>query len=326
MTRREFMTLLGGAAACPLAARAQQGGTAVLGYLHSGAAAPFAHLVAVFREALRDSGYVEGQNLAIEYRWANGEYDRLQALATDLVQRQVAVIVTAGGSLSGLAAKKATASIPIVFTAGDDPVRVGLVTSLNHPGGNVTGVYVVIGVLDSKKLGLLREIAPKSAVIALLENGTLPAIQDRVSSVQEAARAIGQQVQVFYASDQPTLETTFALMSQSGVGALVVGADPFFNSRREQIVALAAHYAIPAIYETRDYVAAGGLMSYGTDLSQGYRQVGLYTGRILKGDKPGDLPVVQSSKFELVINLKTANALGLAVPSSMQLLADEVIE
>jgi ABC-type uncharacterized transport system substrate-binding protein len=325
-SRREFITLLGGAATWPVAVRAQQDGTAVVGYLHSGAAAAFAHLVAVFRQALRDSGYVEGKNLAIEYRWANGEYDRLQVLATDLVQRQVAVIVTAGGSVSGLAAKKATTSIPIVFTAGDDPIRVGLVTSLNHPGGNVTGAYVIIGVLDSKKLGLLREIAPKSAVIGLLENGTNPAIQDRVRSVQEAARAIGPQVQLFYASDGRTLETAFARMSQSGVGAVVVGADPFFNSQREQIVALAARYAIPAIYETRDYVLAGGLMSYGTDLSEGYRQVGLYTGRILKGDKPGDLPVVQSSKFELVINMKTANTLGLVVPNSMQLLADEVIE
>jgi ABC-type uncharacterized transport system substrate-binding protein len=327
LRRRQFITLLGGAAtAWPLAARAQQRGTVVVGYLHSGAAAPFAHLVSVFREALKDSGYSEGQNLTIEYRWANGEYDRLQELATDLVQHQVAVIVTAGGSVSGLAAKKATASIPIVFTSGDDPVKVGLVTSLNHPGGNVTGAYVIIGALDSKKLGLLREIAPNTAVIAVLENETTPAIQDRVSTLQKAAGAIGQQVQLFYASDERTIERTFARMSQSRVGAVVVGADPFFNSHREQIVALAAQYAIPAIYETRDYLIAGGLMSYGTDLSEGYRQVGLYTGRILKGDKPGDLPVVQSSKFELVINMKTANALRLAVPNSLQLLADEVIE
>jgi putative ABC transport system substrate-binding protein len=324
--RREFITLLSGAAvASSIEARAERV-MPVVGYLHSGAAAPFAHLVAVFRQALRDSGFVEGQNLAIEYRWANGEYDRLQTLALDLVQRQVAVIVTAGGSVSGLAAKRATASIPIVFTAGDDPVRVGLVSNLNHPGANVTGVYVVIGVLDAKKLGLLREIAPKPAVIAVLENSKGPSIHERVSMVEKAARAIGHQIQVYYANDQQTLETTFARMSQSGVGALVVGADPFFNSRREQVVALAAQYAIPAIYETRDYVIAGGLMSYGTDLSEGYRQVGIYTGRILKGDKPGELPVVQSSKFELVINMKTANALGLAVPISMQLLADEVIE
>jgi putative ABC transport system substrate-binding protein len=326
MRRREFITLLGGTAAWPLRAHAQQGDRAVVGYLHSGAAGPFAHLVAVFREALKETGYVEGQNLLLEYRWANGEYDRLQALATELVRRQVAVIVRAGGSVSALAAKKATANIPIVFTAGDDPVRVGLVTSLNHPGGNVTGVYVIIGALDSKKLGLLREIALKTAVIAVLENGTNPAIQDRVTALEKAAGAIGQQVQFFYASDERTIETTFARMSQSGVGAVVVGADPFFNSHREQIVALAAQYAIPAIYETRDYVIAGGLMSYGTDLSEGYRQVGLYTGRILKGDKPSDLPVVQSSKFELVINMKTATALRLAVPNSMQLLADEVIE
>jgi putative tryptophan/tyrosine transport system substrate-binding protein len=326
MRRREFISLLGGAAVTwPLVARAERA-LPVVGYLHSGAAAPFAHLVAVFRQALRDSGFVEGQNLAIEYRWANGEYDRLPTLALDLVQRQVAVIVTAGGSVSGLAAKKATASIPIVFTSGDDPVRVGLVSNLNHPRANITGVYVVIGVLDAKKLGLLREIAPKAAVIAALENSMGPSIQERVSMVEKAARAIGHQVQVYYASDQRTLETTFAQMSQSGVGALVVGADPFFNSRREQIVTLAAQYAIPAIYETRDYVVAGGLMSYGTDLSEGYRQVGIYTGRILKGDKPGELPVVQSSKFELVINMKAANALGLAVPISMQLLADEVIE
>jgi putative ABC transport system substrate-binding protein len=326
MRRRQFISLLGGAAVTwPLVARAERA-LPVVGYLHSGAAAPFAHLVAVFRQALRDSGFVEGQNLAIEYRWANGEYDRLPTLALDLVQRQVAVIVTAGGSVSGLAAKKATASIPIVFTSGDDPVRVGLVSNLNHPRANITGVYVVIGVLDAKKLGLLREIAPKAAVIAALENSMGPSIQERVSMVEKAARAIGHQVQVYYASDQRTLETTFAQMSQSGVGALVVGADPFFNSRREQIVTLAAQYAIPAIYETRDYVVAGGLMSYGTDLSEGYRQVGIYTGRILKGDKPGELPVVQSSKFELVINMKAANALGLAVPISMQLLADEVIE
>jgi ABC-type uncharacterized transport system substrate-binding protein len=324
--RREFMTLVGGAGATwALTARAERA-IPTVGYLHSGAVAPFAHLVAVFRQALRDSGFVEGQDLAIEYRWANGEYERLQTLALDLVQRQVAVIVTAGGSVSGLAAKRATANIPIVFTSGDDPVRVGLVSNLNHPGANITGVYVVIGVLDAKKLGLLREIAPKAAVIAALENSMGPSIQERVSMVEKAARAIGHQVQVYYASDPQTLETTFARMSQSGVGALVVGADPFFNTRREQIVALAAQYAIPAIYETRDYVLAGGLMSYGTDLSEGYRQVGIYTGRILKGDQPGELPVVQSSRFELVINMKTANALGLAVPISMQLLADEVIE
>jgi putative tryptophan/tyrosine transport system substrate-binding protein len=213
-----------------------------------------------------------------------------------------------------------------VFTAGDDPVKVGLVANLNHPGENITGVSVLIGGLDAKKLGLLREIAPKATVIGVLENPTLAAVKDRLSSVQEAARSAGQQIQVFFASDEPTLEATFPRLAQSGAGALVVGADPFFNSQRDQLVALTARYAIPAIYETREYVVAGGLMSYGTKLAEGYRQVGIYTGRILKGDKPGDLPIVQSSKFELVINMKTAHALGLAVPNSMQLLADEVIE
>jgi ABC-type uncharacterized transport system substrate-binding protein len=326
MQRREFISLIGGAVAWPLTARAQWPPMPVIGFLHSASLEPFADLVMAFREGLKDTGYVEGQNVAMEYRWANGHYDRLPALASDLVKRQVAVIVAFGGSSSGLAAKKVTATIPIVFSAGDDPVKVGLVASLNHPGENVTGVSVLIGALDAKKMGLLREIAPKVAVMGVLENPTLPAVKDRLSSVQEAARSTGQQIQVFYASDEPTLETTFRRLVQLGVGALVVGADPFFNSWRDQLVALAARYAIPAIYETREYVVAGGLMSYGTKLAEGYRQVGIYTGRILKGDKPADLPVVESSKFELVINMKTANALGLAVPNSMQLLADEVIE
>jgi putative tryptophan/tyrosine transport system substrate-binding protein len=327
MRRRDFITLIGSmAVACPLTARAQQPLMPVIGFLHSASPEPFAQLVAAFREGLKDAGYVEGQNVAIEYRWANGQYDRLPALASDLVKRQVAVIAAAGGSPSGLAAKKATATIPIVFSAGDDPVKVGLVASLNHPGENITGVSVLIGALDAKKLGLLREIVPKATVIGVLENPTLAAVKDRLRSVQEAARSAGQQIQVFFASDEPTLEATFPRLAQSGVGALVVGADPFFNSQRDQLVALTARYAIPAIYETREYVVAGGLMSYGTKLAEGYRQVGIYTGRILKGDKPGDLPIVQSSKFELVINMKTAHALGLAVPNSMQLLADEVIE
>jgi ABC-type uncharacterized transport system substrate-binding protein len=326
MKRRAFITLLGGAAAWPLAARAQQPGMPVIGYLHSGLPAPFAHLVSEFRRALNESGYVEGRNVAIEYRWANGEYDRLPELANDLVKRQVGVIVTGGGGPSALAAKKATSIIPIVFSVGDDPVKTGLVASLSHPGGNVTGVNVVIGALDSKKLGLLRELVPKATTIAVLVNPKLAAIEDRLSSVQAAARGIGQQIQVFYVSNERDLDATFSHVAQSGAGALVVGADPFFNSRRDQLVGLAARYGIPAIYETREYAVAGGLMSYGTNLAEGYRQVGIYTARILKGDKPADLPVVQSSKFELVINMKAANALGIAVPNSMQILADEVIE
>jgi putative ABC transport system substrate-binding protein len=327
MRRREFIqVIVGSAVAWPLAVRAQQSPVPVIGFLHSASPEPFAHLVAAFRQGLKDAGFVEGQNVAIEYRWANGQYDQLPALARDLVKRQVAVIATAGGSPSALAAKKATATIPIVFSAGDDPVKIGLVASLSHPGENVTGVSILIGTLDAKKLGLLREIVPNATVIGVLQNPALANVKDRVSSVQEAARSIGQPIQVFYANDQPSLEMTFSRLAQSSVGALVIGADPFFNSLRDQLVALSARYAIPAIYEIREYVMAGGLMSYGTKLAEGYRQVGIYTGRILKGDKPADLPVVQSSKFELVINMKTANALGLAVPNSMQLLADEVIE
>jgi len=325
--RRDFIALFGGAAAAwPFAVLAQQSAMPTIGYLHSASPAPFAHLVAAFRQALNESGYAEGRNVTIEYRWANGQYDRLPELASDLVRRQVAVIVASGGSVSALAAKKASSTIPIVFSAGDDPVKIGLVESLSHPGGNVTGVNVVIGALDSKKLGLLRELVPNATFIAVLENPKLPAVQDRLSTVQAAARSVGQQIEVFYVSDEKDLDTTFSHVAQSGAKALVVGADAFFNSRRDQLVALAARYAIPAIYETREYVVAGGLMSYGTNLAEGYRQVGIYTARILRGDKPADLPVVQSSKFELVINMKTANALSLTVPNSMQLLADEVIE
>ena len=327
MRRRDFIALFGGAAAAwPFAVLAQQSAMPTIGYLHSASPAPFAHLVAAFRQALNESGYAEGRNVTIEYRWANGQYDRLPELASDLVRRQVAVIVASGGSVSALAAKKASSTIPIVFSAGDDPVKIGLVESLSHPGGNVTGVNVVIGALDSKKLGLLRELVPNATFIAVLENPKLPAVQDRLSTVQAAARSVGQQIEVFYVSDEKDLDTTFSHVAQSGAKALVVGADAFFNSRRDQLVALAARYAIPAIYETREYVVAGGLMSYGTNLAEGYRQVGIYTARILRGDKPADLPVVQSSKFELVINIKTANALSLTVPNSMQLLADEVIE
>ena len=327
MRRRDFIALFGGAAAAwPFAVLAQQSAMPTIGYLHSASPAPFAHLVAAFRQALNESGYAEGRNVTIEYRWANGQYDRLPELASDLVRRQVAVIVASGGSVSALAAKKASSTIPIVFSAGDDPVKIGLVESLSHPGGNVTGVNVVIGALDSKKLGLLRELVPNATFIAVLENPKLPAVQDRLSTVQAAARSVGQQIEVFYVSDEKDLDTTFSHVAQSGAKALVVGADAFFNSLRDQLVALAARYAIPAIYETREYVVAGGLMSYGTNLAEGYRQVGIYTARILRGDKPADLPVVQSSKFVLVINLKTANSLSLTVPNSMLLLADEVIE
>jgi putative ABC transport system substrate-binding protein len=325
--RREFITLLGDAAvAWPLAARAQQPTMPVVGFLSGAAPGPFTHLVAAFREGLKETGYIEGQNATIEYRWAEGHYERLPVLAVDLVRRQVAVIAATGGTRAGLAAKAATATIPIVFSSGADPIKAGLVASLNRPGGNITGVYLLIGELDPKKLGLLRELVPHASVIAVLLNLNSAEVRARSAVVQEAARTVGQQIHILHASTERELETAFASLVQLRAGALVVGSDPFFNSRRGQLIALAARYAIPAIYEGREYALAGGLISYGTSLAEGYRQVGLYAGRILKGEKPMDLPIVQSTKFEFVINLKTAKALGFTVPNSMQLLADEVIE
>jgi putative tryptophan/tyrosine transport system substrate-binding protein len=327
IARRAFITLLGGAAALwPVIARAQQPTMPLVGFLSGAASDPFKHLVAAFRQGMRENGFVEGQNATVEYRWAEGQYERLPLLAADLAARQVAVIAATGGTQAALAAKAATSTIPIVFSSGIDPITAGLVPSLNRPGGNVTGVYLLISELDPKKLGLLRELVPAASVIAVLLNPRSADIQARSALVQEAARTIGRQIQPLHASTERELETAFASLAQLRAGALVVSSDPFFNSRRDQLVALAARYAIPAIYEGREYALAGGLISYGTSLIEGYRQVGLYVGRILKGEKPADLPVVQPTKFEFVINLKTAKVLGLTVPTSMQLLADEVIE
>ena len=327
MRRRRFLGVLGGAAAAfPLAARAQQQAMPVIGYLSAAAPGPFEHFLIAFRDGLKEVGYTEGRNVTIEYRWADGHYDRLPALAADLVARQVAVIAATGGSLSGLAAKTATASIPIVFSSGVDPVEAGLVSSFSHPDGNATGVSLIISALDPKKLGLIRELLPTSSVIAVLLNPNSSDIRTRLTGIQEAARAVSQQIQILHASTERELNEAFESLSKSQARGLIVSADPFFNSRRDQIVAQVTHFAIPAIYEGREYAQSGGLMSYGTSFVEGYRQVGRYVGRILRGDKPSDLPVVQLAKFELVINLKAAKTLGLAIPNSMLLLADEVIE
>jgi putative ABC transport system substrate-binding protein len=297
----------------------------VIGFLNGASPDGYAPYVAAFRQGLREAGTVEGQNATIEYRWAEGHYDRLPALAADLIQRKVTVIA-ATSSPAARAAKAATSTVPIVFTTGDDPIKLGLVASLNRPGGNVTGVSNLIVELGSKQLGLLRELAPGTTAIAVLTNPNFPGTERQLKDVETAARVLGLQLMALRASSEREMETAFATMArQSGV-ALLLGVDPFLLERRDHIVALAARHAIPAIYPVREFAVAGGLMSYGSDFADSYRQAGIYTGRIVRGEKPADLPVQRSTKFEFVINFKTAKSLGLAVPNSMQLLADEVIE
>jgi putative ABC transport system substrate-binding protein len=325
--RREFLTLLGSAAAAwPLAARAQHQTAPVIGYLDSGSLGQDANTVAAFLDGLREGGYVEGRNVAIEYRWAEGRYDRLPALAADLVGRQVTIIAACRTSAPGLAAKAATSAIPIVFQTGGDPVEDGLVTSINRPGGNITGVSRLSVALEPKRLELLRELVPQANVIGFLVNPTNPRAKLVVHQIDEAARALGISLHVLNASSEDDLGDVFTSLSQLRAGALLVAQEPSFTRWRTQIVTLASRYAVPAMYATREYPAAGGLVSYDASILDQFRQVGIYAGRILKGEKPGDLPVMQPTKFELVINLKTAKALGLTIPLTLQYAADEVIE
>ena len=325
LKRREFISLLGGAAVSwPLVSRAQQPAIPVVGFLSGRSPAESAGVVAAFRKGLSETGYAESQNVSIDFRWAEGQSDRLPALASELVHRPVDVIAALGES--GPAAKAATTTIPIVFGTGGDPVEAGLVASLNRPGGNITGATFLTAVLGAKRLGLLRELVPGAPVVALLADPNKFVGQVQIRDVQEAARALGQSLVVLDGGTDERIETAFAALAPQHVAALLVGADPFFDTRRERLVALASQHRMPAIYQFREYAVAGGLMSYGTSITDMYRLVGLYVGRVLKGEKPADLPVMQVTKFELVINLATAKALGVRISDNLLSLADEVIE
>jgi putative ABC transport system substrate-binding protein len=326
MRRREFITLLGGAAVgWPLAARALQP-MPVVGYFSAGSPETSEHFVAAFRQGLKETGYAEGQNVSIEYRWAEGQYDRLPALAAELVRHQVALIIASGPPASTLAAKAATTTIPIVFSTGGDPTALGLVASLNRPGGNITGVSLFNVALVAKQLQLASELVPNAGVIAALVNPDNPNTETEVRELETAARALRLQVHVLRARAEKDFNSAFATIVERRAGAVIVSYDSFFLSRRDQLVTLAARHSLPAIYHWREFAESGGLISYGTNLVDAYRQMGIYTGRILKGTKPADLPILQPTKFELVINLKTPKALGLTVPPSLLARADEVIE
>jgi putative tryptophan/tyrosine transport system substrate-binding protein len=323
---REFIRLLGGAAVSwPVAARAQQAAMPAIGWLNSASPVTLPDAGPGFRQGLAEAGYVEHRNVGIEYRWAEGQVDRLPALANELVRAQVAMIC-AGSPPAALAAKAATTTIPIVFTSGDDPVKLGLVKSFSRPGGNLTGVAVLIDLLSGKRLGLLREIVPAATLIAVLLNPNWPTFNTQLNDAEEAARAVGQQIHVLRANTEHEIDTAFYTAKELRANAMMVGPSTFFTARRNQIVGLAARDALPTIYGQREFMAAGGLMSYATDLRDAYRQAGVYSGKILRGAQPSELPVVQSAKFELLINLKVANSLGLTFPPGLLAIADEVIE
>ena len=327
MKRREFITLLGGAAAWPLAARAQQAAVPVIGFLSAEWPDVFADRLRAFQEGLSEAGYVEGRNSAIEYRWAEGRNDQLPALVAELVRRQVSVIVAAGSTPAVLAARKATITIPILFQIAVDPVQLGLVTSLRRPGGNLTGVVTLNVEVAAKRLEVLHELVPTATIVALLVNPTSTTLAETTTrELETAARTLGLEFYVLHASSEREIDAAFATLVQLRAGALVIGADALFNSRSEQLAALTIRHRVPAIYQYREFVSNGGLMSYGTPVVDTYRPLGVYTGRILKGEKPADLPVQQATKIELIINLKTAKALGITVPLPLIGRADEVIE
>jgi putative ABC transport system substrate-binding protein len=327
MRRREVLAVLAGVtAAWPLRASAQQSTRRVIGFLSSGSQQTFAPFAAAFLQALKEAGYVEGQNVTVEYRWAEGQYDRLSTMADELARQPVAVLVTSGGSLAAQAAKAATAKIPIVFATADDPVTVGLVASLNRPGGNLTGVAFLSTELTAKRLGLIRELVPEAKLVALLINPNSPESETITKDAQEAANSIAVKILVVKASNEREIDAVFTTLMGERASALILGTDPFFYIHRDQIVGLAARNAVPAVYFLREFVTAGGLISYGTSFADGYRQMASYVGRILKGERPADLPIMQPTKFEMVINLKAAKILGLSVPDKLLVAADEVIE
>jgi putative tryptophan/tyrosine transport system substrate-binding protein len=325
MKRRKFFTLLGGAAALPLAARAQQAAMPVIGYLSTRLPESDMSFLVAFRQGLNEVGYVDGKNVALEFRWAAGQYDRLSGLAEDLVRRNVAVIVGVGSALPAQAARARTTTVPILFVSGD-PIKDGLVASLNHPGGNVTGVVSFLDQLAAKRLGLLRDVVPNAHTIALLINPNEITTDAQVEDVQAAARELAQEIIVLTAATEGDIEAAFATLVQRRASALIVGAGAFFVTRANKIIGLAAQHAMPTMYTRRDWTTSDGLMSYGSSPTETYRQLGIYAGRILRGERPADLPVVQSAKFEFVLNLKTAKTLGLAIPPGVLAIADEVIE